>query len=116
MKNEENKPKDIGSRIKVAREEAELSQLDLAKKLDFESATAISLIEKGDRNISIENLQKLADLLHRDIKYFLGQNEDKTVTVEYALRAVKSLTKEDRDAILRFVDMAKNKNNGKKRT
>lgn len=113
MKNEENKAKFIGSQIKAAREAEKLSQLELAKKLDFESATAVSLIENGERNVSVENLEKIAALLHRDIKYFIGQDEDQGTTVEYALRADKALTKEDRDAILRFVDMAKNRKNGK---
>lgn len=114
MKNEESKVGFIGGQIKSAREAEGLSQLDLAKSLGFGSATAISLIESGERNVSIENLKKLTAILHRDIKYFLGQDESKDVTVEVALRADKDLTNEDRTAILRFVEMAKNRKNDKR--
>jgi len=109
MKNEGVTPQLIGARIKTAREADGLSQLDLAKQLGFGSATAISLIESGERNVSIENLEKMTSVLHRDVKYFLGQDESKNITVEMALRADKDLTNEDQKAILRFVEMAKNR-------
>jgi transcriptional regulator with XRE-family HTH domain len=113
MKKEENKAKFIGSKIRTAREEEKISQLELAKALGFESSTALSLIEGGDRNVSVENLEKIADILHRDIKYFLGKEEDKPVTVEFALRA-KNIEKKDRDLIMRLVNMTeKRKNDGK---
>lgn len=108
MKIPENKAVFIGQQIKKAREEAGMSQMDLAKALLFESATAISLIESGERKITAENLEKIAFTLKRDIKFFLG-NEDAQVDVEVALRADKDLSKEDRDAILRFIDLAKKK-------
>lgn len=111
MKNQESKAKTIGSHIKVAREEAGYSQMDLAKKLGFESATAISLIENGERNITVENLEKIADFLHRDIRFFLGKDEEKVIGVEYALRADKNLPKEAKDAILHFVELAKKRKN-----
>ncbi len=106
MKNEAN-ANHIGSWIKAAREEMGLSQIDLAKALGFQSATAISLIESGERGVSSSILQRLSEVLHRDIKYFLGQDEKTTTTVQVALRADKELAKEDKDAILRFIDLAK---------
>ena len=113
MKNEANKGVSIGSRIRKAREDEGYSQLELAKKLDFESATAISLIESDERNVTIVNLEKIADLLHRDIKFFLGKEEDRVVSVEVALRADKNLSKEAKDAISKFIQFAKKKGNGK---
>ena len=107
--------KSIGSRIKAAREERNLSQMDLAKALGFQTATAISLIESGERGVPATILQKLSDILHRDIKYFLGQDETAKVDVQVALRADKDLSPEDKDAILRFIELAKSrkKSNGK---
>lgn len=102
----------IGSRVKEAREAAKLSQADLAKVLDYESATAISLIESGERKLRVEDLQKVADFLHRDIKYFLGQ-EEKPVDLKVALRADKDLTKKDEEKILDFIEFVKHKKNGK---
>lgn len=100
----------IGSRIRSAREDMGLSQLDLAKALGFESATAISLIEAGERNIAVDNLERLASTLHRDVKFFLGERQDAPIDVRVALRADKDLRKEDRDAILHFIELAKQKN------
>lgn len=111
MKTNENKAQIIGAQIKIARDEAGYSQLDLAKELNFESATAISLIESGDRNITVENLEKIADFLHRDIKFFLGKDEQKELNVEYALRADPNLSDDAKKAILQFVDLAKNRKN-----
>lgn len=102
----------IGSRVKEAREAAKLSQADLAKVLDYETATAISLIESGERKLRVEDLQKVADFLHRDIKYFLGQ-EDKPVDVKVALRADMNLDKDDQKQILNFIEFVKQKKNGK---
>ncbi len=111
MKNE-NINAFIGSRIKEARDVAKLSQADLAKVLGYESATAISLIEAGERKLRVEDLQKVADFLHRDMKYFVGQ-EDKPVDLKVALRADKDLNKKDEEAIMSFIDFVKNKKNGK---
>lgn len=110
MKNMQNQAKTIGGRIKAAREEAGMSQMDFAKLLDFESATAISLIENDERKISVENLAKIASALHRDIRFFIGEEEKRAVDVAVALRADKDLSASDRDAILRFVELAKQKN------
>jgi transcriptional regulator with XRE-family HTH domain len=112
MKNVQNTADHIGPRIKAAREERGLSQLDLAQKLGFQTATAISLIESGERKVTAGILQGLSEELHRDIKYFLGQKEDPAIDVQVALRADKDLSKEDKDAILRFIELAKRKKNG----
>lgn len=113
MKNEQNNIENIGARIRVAREERSLSQLDLAKALGFQSATAVSLIESGERKVTAGILQNLSQALHRDIKYFLGEEEGPVIDVQVALRVDKDLTKEDKDAILRFIELAKQKKNGK---
>lgn len=113
MKNTEGKDDSIGKRIKFAREEANFSQMNLAKAVGFESATAISLIESGDRNVTIENLEKIAGVLHRDINYFLGKDLGKPVDVKIALRADPDLTKQDKDAILHLIDLAKKRADGK---
>ncbi|MFH1712449.1 MAG: helix-turn-helix transcriptional regulator [Patescibacteria group bacterium] len=104
----------IGARIKIAREERGLSQLQLAEAVGFQSATAISLIESGERKVSSEILERLAEVLHRDTRYFLGQKENAPIDVRVALRTDKDLSKEDKDAILRFIDLAKSKKNGKR--
>ena len=112
MKTLEDMNKLIGSKIREAREAAKKSQIDLAGALGFESATAISLIESGERKVRVEDLEKIARFLDKDIKFFIGQ-EDKAVDVRVALRADKDLSEKDREAILRFIEVAKkNKKDG----
>lgn len=109
----EDIPNTIGGRIKAEREKKGLSQIELARKLGFQSATAISLIESDERKVTTGVLELLGHALGRDIKYFLGQKEDKVVEVEFALRADKNLSNEDKDAILHFIELARKKRDGK---
>ena len=112
MKIPEDMNKFIGSKIREAREAAKKSQMELANALGFESATAISLIESGERKVRVEDLEKIARFLDKDIKFFIGQ-ENKAVDVRVALRADKDLSEKDREAILRFIEVAKqNKKDG----
>ncbi|MEK9151223.1 MAG: helix-turn-helix transcriptional regulator [Patescibacteria group bacterium] len=111
MKNEEDKNAQIGAKIREARDVQGISQLGLAQALGYESATAISLIESGSRKLRVEDLEKISEALHRDIKFFLGQ-EEKAPDVKFALRADKDLTKKDVDSILDFIEFAKKKRNG----
>mgnify|MGYP001565127422 FL=1 len=101
----------MGSRIKAVREERNLSQTELAEALGFQSATAISLIEKGERGIPAALLQRVSEVLQRDVKFFLGQKEDAPVDIQVALRADPDLSKEDKDALSRFINLAKRRPN-----
>lgn len=101
----------IGIRIKEAREAVGISQKALADAVGFESATAISLIEAGERKVRVEDLEKMAKALERDIKYFIGQ-EDRPIDVRVAVRATKDLSEKDKNAILRFIELAKKKKHG----
>ena len=107
MKNETKKDT-IGARIKLAREALNLSQADLAKALGFQSATAISLIENGERGVSTKVLKELSSILHHGTQYFLTGKSEPT-NLRIALRAEKDLSEEDKNAILRFINLAKNK-------
>ena len=52
---------DIGRRLRTARESAALTQADVARKINMARTTLVS-IEKGQRRVRIEELQKLAAL------------------------------------------------------
>ena len=54
----------FGSYIRLLREAEGLSQEELAKKSGFAGRAAISAIEKGKNNISIDKLPDLARALH----------------------------------------------------
>lgn len=57
---EDNRLKRFGAYIKLLRESEGLSQEELAKRSGFAGRAAISAIEKGKNNISIERLPDLA--------------------------------------------------------
>ena len=99
----------IGEKIKSARESAKMSQKDLAEKVGFESATALSLIETGNRKISIDVLQKIAEIFHLNLNYFLGNEETNPVNFKHALRAEKILSFSDKKQILDFIEFVKNR-------
>lgn len=61
---EEQRLKRLGEYIRLLRESEGLSQDELAKKSGFSGRQAISAIEKGKNNISIERLPDLALALH----------------------------------------------------
>lgn len=115
MMNEENKYEFIGKRIREARDAAGLSQRELAEKLGYESSTAVSYLESGERKVSVVDLEKLSKILDKDIRYFIGQ-ESEQANVRVALRAETGLDKKDQDAILHIIEMAKKrtKDNGTK--
>ena len=62
------------NRLKEIRQEKKLSQKDLAKKLNI-SQQAISLYEKGDRELKLETWQKLADYFNVSVPYLQGMDQ-----------------------------------------
>lgn len=61
---DDNSLKRFGEYIKLLREAEGLSQEELALKSGFAGRAAISAIEKGKTNISVDRLQDLAVALH----------------------------------------------------
>jgi len=62
--------KTIVERLKKARQEAGLDQIDVAEKLG-RSQSYLSKIESGQRKIDVIQLKKFAKLYKKDINYFL---------------------------------------------
>jgi transcriptional regulator with XRE-family HTH domain len=56
----------FGNKIKILRKKANLSQEKLALATNIDR-TYISDIEKGERNVSIETIEKLASVLGLDV-------------------------------------------------
>ncbi len=64
----------IGQRIKELREEATMSQKDLAYTADLDRSY-IASVENGQRNISIVNIEKIAVALNVTLKIFFNNVE-----------------------------------------
>lgn len=64
----------LGEKIRRAREEKNINQEDLGKVIGVDKQT-ISKIEKGKRNIHLEEFFKLIKFLEKDEKYFSNFEE-----------------------------------------
>lgn len=82
--------KQIGKRIKIAREEARLTQDDVADKLDIGRAQ-VANIETGRTLITVEHLLKLPAILNYPVGYFLGVKDELTADEMRLLTIYRSL-------------------------
>ena len=62
------------NRLREIRQEKNLSQTDIAKALGV-TRQAISLYEKGDRELKLETWQKLADYFNVSVPYLQGLDQ-----------------------------------------
>lgn len=91
MSEEKEKKSVIANRLRVAREQAGLSQGQVAKKLDLHRPT-ISEIEAGRRSVSAEELTKFARLYGVETWWLAcadPEEEHKVDMAEYQLAARK---------------------------
>ncbi|MCY6957918.1 helix-turn-helix domain-containing protein [Clostridium brassicae] len=71
----------LSERLKELRNEAKLSQKDLAKKLKLSSST-IGMIESGKREGNKETIQKIANFFGVSIDYLYGNDIKETAKTE----------------------------------
>lgn len=67
--------KDIGRKLQQAREDAGLSQEQLAGMLGCAQST-LSNYEKGKRRLYLTQLENIAEILNKPIEYFLESNNE----------------------------------------
>jgi transcriptional regulator with XRE-family HTH domain len=61
----------IGYRLKIARQQNELTNKEVSEKL-YISPTHLSNMESGKRKVSLENLIMFSKLYNKDVVYFLN--------------------------------------------
>jgi transcriptional regulator with XRE-family HTH domain len=71
----------IGKRIKYIRESKGISQKDLAYESDLDRSY-IASIEVGKRNVSIVNLEKIANALNIPLYKLFKEPEDESKDIE----------------------------------
>lgn len=81
-----NTPVELHERIRIAREEAGLTQGQLAKLLDVSRPT-VSEIEAGRRKVSAVELGKMADLFRVSTEWLLGRDDSADMSQELLLAA-----------------------------
>ena len=108
-------PENFSERLKKIREEKGLSQSDLAKKADFQTA-AISHFETGQRKPSFDNLKRLVDALNVSIDYLLGREiKDAGDIAEKVFRNFEKLSTEDQQKIKDFAEFLSQKDKQEKK-
>lgn len=94
--------KEIGRRLKEVRELLGLTQKEVAEKLGISQAY-IALIEKGEREISLSMLFKLAEIYHRPVDYFI-----KSKKMPFIKFRTKTLAKKEKTEIIEFENWCRN--------
>lgn len=102
----------IGGRLRWAREQAGLSQGQVAQRLSVHRPT-ISQIEAGERNVRIEEIQQFAALYGVDENWLTKGDDalegERDPRIELAARELSKLKREDLDSILRLIQVLKGK-------
>ena len=65
-----------GEHLKTARLAARMSQMDLTVALDLESQSMISMVERGERSLSLDNAVKASQVLGVSVDYLVGLSDD----------------------------------------
>lgn len=97
----------FGERIKQARKEAKLSQLQLGVALKVSDKT-ISGYESNRISPPIDKLQTIAELLKKPITFFLGIDE-RDYSVQARLRAIEIKLREIRQELREIRLVARDK-------
>jgi Zn-dependent peptidase ImmA (M78 family)/transcriptional regulator with XRE-family HTH domain len=95
----------IGARVRSARVESGLSQVEVAQALELSQA-AVSQLEAGKRSPRVDELAVLSDLFARDIDYFLTPMRVGGDTVGMTFRAATAELPlpELQRAVIRFIE------------
>jgi transcriptional regulator with XRE-family HTH domain len=99
-------PANLGARLRLAREQAGLSQGQVAKLMKVHRPT-ISEIEAGHRRVHAEELPEFAKHYHVSVRWLLGEEgagEDLHESkVRLAARELAKLKKDDLDRVMNLL-------------
>ena len=97
-----DKNKQIGKKVKIARVIRDITQKELAKKTGVGYVT-MSRIENGARNIMAIEIEKIAKILNRPISYFYEEKEEEYQKADSLRANFKDLDPKDLEAVERVV-------------
>lgn len=104
------------NRLKELREERELNQSDIAKKLNISTA-AYSYYENEKRDIPTNVLKLLSEFFNCTIDYLLGKTNIRNIEDEFKFayhKEIEGLTEEEIKEALEFYKIVKNNKNKEK--
>lgn len=105
MSDETAKWRDIGDRLRRAREYLELKQEEAAEAAGL-SRSALSLVENGRRKVDAVELARFAQVYGQSIEALSGTAETRPLpeSVQALARAATELSPQDRAELLRFAE------------
>ena len=97
-------------KIKTIREEKGLKQIEIANHINVDKS-AYSKIEKGSRSVTVEELQKIAQLFNMTTDQIINFDGDipKEVTIQdkstvEQMRLIQQLDEDDKQTIFKLID------------
>lgn len=111
MSDETEKWREIGDRLRQAREYLELKQEEAAEAVGL-SRSALSLVENGRRKVDAVELARFAEVYGRSIEALTGVATVPPLpeSVQAVARAANELSADDRSELLRFAEFLQLKN------
>ena len=94
----------LGEKVKLKREELNLSQEELAEKMNYKSKTSIHKIEVGITDLPLSKVKELAAVLKTTPAYLMGWEEEKTQEKENNI--FSKLTDEELAKLEKFKNMS----------
>lgn len=107
--------RDIASRLRAARENAGLSQGQVAKMINLHRPS-ISEMEAGNRKVSADELSRLADIYDVKVSWVLGHSPERAETtdpkLQLAAREISKLQPNELDRLLKLIAAMKEGEDG----
>lgn len=105
----------VAERLRLAREQAGLSQGQVAKLLDMHRPT-ISEIEAGRRRVAAEELREFSRIYEVSVAWLTGSDADDGLDdrVKLAARELAKLKPEDLDKVLRLLSIMRESKGSKR--
>lgn len=105
-----DKNKQIGRKIKIARIIRNITQKELAKKIEVGPVT-VSRIESGSKNITAVEMEKISKVFNCPISYFYEEEKEKIATYGTSedARDLKDLASEDKEFVDELIERFKKK-------
>jgi len=109
MSKDKNKKKGaIGTRLRLARDMAGLSQAQVAKMLSLHRPS-VSEIEAGRRKVSAEELSKLAEIYDVKLNWLMGldtgENNKENEKIKLAARQLAKLKPKDYERVIHLLSI-----------
>lgn len=97
----------IADRIRIRREQLNLTQEELAVKCGYAGKSSISKIEKSGDDITLKKIQRVASVLGVSHRYLMGWEDDDLLNVSDRSDFLNSFTHEEENILRKIRELEK---------